>query len=290
MASDATTPVAQAPVAAAAPVRYVRHEVSTAAGQQSLAAYSQAVAAMQARPVENPTSWEYQAAMHGTYAQRLKQLWKGCKHLSWYFLPWHRMFVYYFEQIARAAVVEAGGPPDWALPYWNYGLGGPNASIPQPFREPTVGNPLYVNERAPRINAGKPLPEGAIDPRLALARPSYIGAIEFGGPEGPATPQFWEEPGALEGTPHNIVHDEIGGWMSDPQTAAKDPIFWLHHCQIDRLWARWNSLGHANPAVREWEQQSFEFFDVDGKLVSKRCMQVLDTAADLGYEYDQLTQ
>ena len=42
--------------------------------------------------------------------------------------------------------------------------------------------------------------------------------------------------------PHNICHTSIGGkggTMSNITTAAHDPIFWLHHCNIDRLYYNW---------------------------------------------------
>jgi tyrosinase len=47
--------------------------------------------------------------------------------------------------------------------------------------------------------------------------------------------------GALEDNPHNTVHVLIDGFMGGVQLAALDPIFWLHHCNIDRLWEAWLS-------------------------------------------------
>ena len=47
----------------------------------------------------------------------------------------------------------------------------------------------------------------------------------------------------MEGRPHNVVHGTIGGNMGDGNRAAQDPIFWLHHCNIDRLWAAWLRQG-----------------------------------------------
>ncbi|MGH3426206.1 MAG: tyrosinase family protein, partial [Mycobacteriales bacterium] len=91
--------------------------------------YAQAVAAMKARPVTDPTSWAYQAAMHATYADAPPgAVWNQCQHASWYFLSWHRMYLYYFERIARKAVAAEGGPADWALPYWNYSVGGQSST------------------------------------------------------------------------------------------------------------------------------------------------------------------
>ena len=45
---------------------------------------------------------------------------------------------------------------------------------------------------------------------------------------------------------HNEVHRYVGGHMGAAMS-TNDPIFWLHHCNIDRLWAMWQLDGHAGP-------------------------------------------
>jgi tyrosinase len=41
--------------------------------------------------------------------------------------------------------------------------------------------------------------------------------------------------------------------MGDPGLAALDPIFYLHHANIDRMWAGWNQvLGNSNPSDTNW--------------------------------------
>ena len=42
---------------------------------------------------------------------------------------------------------------------------------------------------------------------------------------------------------HDQIHGDVGlgGHMGDPSVAAFDPIFWLHHCNVDRLLALWVS-------------------------------------------------
>ena len=40
--------------------------------------------------------------------------------------------------------------------------------------------------------------------------------------------------------------------MSDPGIAALDPIFYLHHANIDRMWTLWNGSGNANPTDAGW--------------------------------------
>ncbi len=259
-----------------------------------LAPYAKAVARMRELSITEPKSWARQAAMHGTSAPNPPTLANGCKHLSWFFLSWHRMFLYYFESIVHAAVVEEGGPEDWALPYWNYGLGGEHATLPEAFRHERVDgkdNPLYVKQRAPEINGGGELDPAIISPNPALDMRHFTGPADFGGGEGPPEEQFWSEPGAVERTPHNDIHGAVGGrggWMNNPFEAAQDPIFWLHHANIDRIWALWNKEGNTNPTDREWASRKFPFFDATGTQVARSAAEVLDTVGDLGYTYDTL--
>jgi tyrosinase len=39
--------------------------------------------------------------------------------------------------------------------------------------------------------------------------------------------------------------------------SPRDPIFWLHHCNIDRLWAEWNARGFRNTANAYWKDFQF---------------------------------
>jgi len=50
---------------------------------------------------------------------------------------------------------------------------------------------------------------------------------------------------------HNQVHVWVGGSMG-PGTSPNDPIFFLHHCNVDRLWAKWQRM---HPSA-EYEPQS----------------------------------
>jgi tyrosinase len=72
-------------------------------------------------------------------------------------------------------------------------------------------------------------------------------------------------------------------------TAPLDPIFWLHHCNIDRLWKVWlRDAAHVNPATADWlTSVSFSFHDATGATVSMTPSQVLDTRPQpLDYIYD----
>jgi tyrosinase len=253
-------------------------------------AYGDAVTAMQHKPASDPTSWAYQAAIHGTLASSPPPLGHECRHQTWFFLPWHRMYLYWFERIVRAQVVALGGPADWALPYWDYDTTTTN-TLPLAFRHPTRAdggtNPLYVAERDPLVNAGGSFDPSVTSASFALSRTTYTGDAEFGGGITPPGTTFWHHTGRLEQTPHNDMHGQIGGssgWMSFPSTAAQDPIFWLHHSNIDRLWWTWQKT-YDEPTDTAWTGQSFDFFDEHGHRVSMTCADVLDTVTQLDYTY-----
>jgi tyrosinase len=135
-----------------------------------------------------------------------------------------------------------------------------------------------------------------VDVGTALREPLFTGrpggSPGFGGPStvfnhagGPV--------GSLELTPHGAMHVAVGGWMSAFNTAGLDPIFWLHHANIDRLWAVWRArdTGHRDPTVAQWRTSlSFSFRDARGRIVSLRPAQVVDTTAPpLGYRYEDVS-
>jgi tyrosinase len=286
---------------------YVRVDVWTLAEDDPIiTAYAGAVAAMQqkssnADQQNDPTGWVFQAALHGTESGPPRAPAtppaNQCQHDSWYFMPWHRMYVYYFEQIVRAYVIANGGPSNWALPYWNYDGGGDSAMLPPAFRD--TSSPLYTPQRAGSINAGAPMSPAVTSAAAAFALTTFTGAGEFGGGNITAPLQFYSEPGQLEQTPHNVVHTTVGGstgLMSNILAAAQDPIFWLHHANIDRLWWQWaQQNSNSNPSDPAWLNQDFlsvgGFFDGKGNPIQTgalTCGAVQDpTSLPAGYTYDQ---
>jgi hypothetical protein len=299
---DATTPNSGTP--------FVRREAwaleSDSAFDPITLAYADAVQVMQARPPADPTSWSYQGAIHAAFAPApAGASWNQCQHRGWFFLPWHRMYLYYFERIVRAAVLAADGPADFAIPYWNYDSPFPGNTLPPAFRTPALpdGSPnaLFV---APPGRARGLMNGGQISPLVtsssaAMAMTSFTSpASGFGGgKEGPL--HFGASLGQLESTPHNDMHPTIGGaaagqcqggLMTDPRCAALDPIFWLHHANIDRLWNNWlaSGDGRVNPQEEAWLTQTFTFADETGAEVSMSVDQVVDSADQLQYIYDDV--
>src|SRR5437899_3777698 len=114
---------------------YVRRSInSLAPNGPEIAALRRGFQVMQSRQPSDHTSLIYQANMHGTVDRPLLADWETCQHGSFFFLSWHRMYLYYLERILRAA----SGDPYLSLPYWNYSDGAdPNArALPLPFRQP----------------------------------------------------------------------------------------------------------------------------------------------------------
>jgi tyrosinase len=295
-------------------VRVRKNVWKLAQGDDTLTWFARGAAAMQAKPITEPTSWRYQAAVHEydpagdpltTPGEVLPpgaeqdRFWTQCQHGTWFFLPWHRMYLHHFEEMVAAEVARLGGPSDWGLPYWNYSEPGQARLVPPAFRAPTLPggepNALFVEARDPRCNAGEPFADDRDVDLGALGERVYqspaMGGSGFGGP-----PTRFEHSGgaigALEGTPHGSMHVAVGGlggWMGAFNTAALDPLFWLHHANIDRLWEVWRrAAGHADPTASAWlGAVSFPFRSASGEVVTMTPAQVLDTTAPpFSYAYD----
>ena len=197
------------------------------------------------------------------------------------------MYLAYFEQIVAQTIVDLGGPADWALPFWNYSdSSNPDAlNIPPAFTSPAnETNSLWMQDRNNTINE-RTVTLKALDKKIYTSASST--EIGFGGLE-TAFHHGGGVSGALESLPHNKVHVDISGAMGDPNTAGLDPIFWLHHANIDRLWQVWLNQGNrSNPTSTKWSGFEFYFHDKDGKSVSLICEAVEDTRKILsGYTYE----
>ena len=75
--------------------------------------YALGVRAMQQLPVTDPRSWDYQSAIHGTYltSKPSGAPWNQCQHATWFFVPWHRMYLFQFENILRSLLPAADRTP-----------------------------------------------------------------------------------------------------------------------------------------------------------------------------------
>jgi tyrosinase len=148
------------------------------------------------------------------------------------FLTWHRIYLAYLEGWIRQNINS-----DFFIPYWDW-VGNP--SIPDWLKNftPNVFVPLDTEKIPPepsnwlnvqnwarspgqQTNGFLPTSDQVND---CLAWQSYSGFTRN-----------------LEWL-HNGVHTWVGGPMIDIMISPADPLFWLHHGNVDRIWSMWQTV------------------------------------------------
>lgn len=186
------------------------------------------------------------------------------------FLPWHRAYLYRLEQALADRVQGV------TLPWWDWTT---TREIPGPFAAATAGggpNPLYDSETlltAADIREGAPLVERTT---REPGQPDWLpGPPDLADVLSQTNYAFFND--ACEGI-HDSVHGWVGGTMGNVGYAAFDPVFWAHHCMIDRMWWLWQQSGRMNAVPAPgWEDIVLEPFNL-------RVRDVLDANA-LGFDY-----
>ena len=197
-----------------------------------------------------------------------------CQHHNPLFLFWHRAYLYLFEQ----ALLDQA--PGVALPWWDY-YGGGEPAIPAAFAQKEVGgapNPLARGpiQGIPRSQWDRI--EGGRMPSFTSRSPGELAPF----PPEDLVRQALSAPtltdfGNFVESVHDQVHVYVGGTMAEIPIAAFDPLFWAHHCMIDRLWYLWQ-LGHPGAGPEP---------SLLGRALAPFPMTVADTLSinALGYEY-----
>ncbi|MCV3208830.1 tyrosinase family protein [Mesorhizobium sp. YC-39] len=182
----------------------------------------------------------------------------GWAHRGPAFGPWHREYLRRFELELQKI------NPNVTLPYWDWtvdnspdpnqagspwtadfmGGDGDGSSIVTtgPFRHAAGDWDLNINTDGTGPELRRKFGDGA----GTLPLPSEVANCLLESPYDSslwnlgASPSFrdrlegWHGLGSI----HNRVHLWVGGSML-PESSPNDPIFWLHHCNVDRLWALW---------------------------------------------------
>lgn len=272
----------------AAPLRTRRNaaRLSAAESDRLKAAYK-AMRDLSTSNPQDPRGWAQQGNVHcwycggGSNGQQGEEI-----HSSWLFFPWHRCYLFFHERILGKLV----GDPTLALAYWNWGNVA-NRRLPAPFVTPNdPSNPLFDARRGAAPTQSVPSAYvGATALRRALAPNDWRRFL--GTPDGPTSAG-----GSVENGPHGAVHIWVGDAsmqcanidMGVLATAARDPLFFSHHGNIDRLWDVWldASSTHQNPTSTDWLQHRFTFYDENATLVSISVADVLDHERSLRYVYD----
>ena len=198
-------------------------------------------------------------AMHlGVYQRRNVPGGVDGGHRNAAFLPWHREYLRRFEMALQAV------DPDVSLPYWDWTNidSSRNVVFQDDFMGPNGGQ---------GGRGGGPVQSGhfslasgwRVDPRLHV---SSWGGQSLGAALMRDMGPFVNLPRkedvdttlnidsytvfrpALERAPlHNSIHPWVGGSMA-MMSSPNDPIFFMHHANVDRIWAEWQDGGHSGPS------------------------------------------
>ncbi|CAI8591196.1 unnamed protein product [Vicia faba] len=287
-------------------VRQAAHLVDN----EFLEKYKKATELMKALPSNDPRNFTQQANIHcaycdGAYSQIGFPDLKLQVHGSWLFFPFHRWYLYFYERILGSLIND----PTFALPFWNY-------DAPDGMQLPSIyadsASPLYDEFR----NASHQPPtlidlnfcdsdsdihgDELINTNLSIMyRQVYSNGktsrLFLGSPyrAGDAEPQG---AGSIENVPHAPVHTWTGDNtqtniedMGIFYSAARDPIFFSHHSNVDRLWSIWKTLGGKKHDFtdKDWLESGFLFYDENKNLVRVNVKDSLDTEK-LGYAYQNV--
>ena len=188
------------------------------------------------------------------------------------FMAWHRIYLQYFEEVARENLRLSGDPDadTWALPYWAY-LNDDQAVMPELLRDPKSS--LYTPYRNPDFNAGTSILELS-HPQLRAQPADWSDrALRGLGETGYLATSF-----TIEQVPHNQFHllsglngglfpinsdsfsPEGDGLMVPTSSAAFDPVFWIHHSFVDKIWSAYNKTDNAFYAFEyEFDQNPWNY-------------------------------
>jgi tyrosinase len=162
------------------------------------------------------------------------------------FLPWHRAYILDLERELQAI------DPSVTLPYWRFDRPAPNVFTRQFMGVPNAAGRV-------QFSAAHPLTTWRTDGALGISRtPEFAPGsapanlltetqtIAVGGPASTASYANFD---IMERNPHGAAHMRFSGFISAIATAARDPLFFMLHANVDRLWAKWQWVRkRTNPA------------------------------------------
>jgi len=191
---------------------------------------------------------------------------RSMAHSGPVFLPWHREFILRFEKALQSVV------PEIALPYWKWedDAGLPNdhpgavwsddlvGGDGDPFDNCNVSSGPFSKSNNWNIVCGSGDKDGFLQRCFGKLQPGFqqlpdANDVSYAMGIGTYDQAPWSEAsmgsfrntlegwiGINKGPPelHNRVHCWVGGSMF-PMTSPNDPVFFLHHSNVDRIWAEW---------------------------------------------------
>lgn len=224
-------------------------------------------------PNDDNRSFFKHAGIHGWPDSKC---WHGPRNMDGWpnvqlFLPWHRAYLYELEKDLQSQV------PGVTIPYWDWTTeDGEVEKIPEALAVETVNgeaNPLYkyhVNDPSSGV-VGDTFRQFDEDPIAYpnLPRPEDVENVK--------RQNVFEVFSSELRNIHNEVHVWVGGVMADVGFAAFDPIFWAHHCMVDKIWWDWQQSNVIENIPNHYRNFALSPFNTNVE-------NMLDTFM-LGYDY-----
>jgi tyrosinase len=151
------------------------------------------------------------------------------QHTNARLLPWHRVFLLLFEEALH------NYHPDVCVPYWDW-----TRAEEQHFPDWLAGVLPTVITPTRTISVNRSPGSDANLASIAASAPGAMAQTNYNAFSAP-----------INGI-HGSVHIWVGGTMSDASVSPADPVFWLHHANLDRLWWVWYNSpqgNHQNPPL-----------------------------------------
>jgi Common central domain of tyrosinase. len=187
------------------------------------------------------------------------------------FLPWHRAFMLDLERELQAL------DPSVSLPYWRFDEAAPNLFTKAFLGVPNPTGTLEFETNNPLQFLSPPIfrqPDFNTTTESAHVI-NEAGTLQLG--------DVYANYRIMEGNPHGSAHTSFSGLISNIGTAARDPLFFLLHANVDRLWARW-----------QWYMQRFDMTSIDtytflGKAGDSGATRIGHNLLDTMWPWNQIT-
>ncbi|GBG76068.1 hypothetical protein CBR_g21308 [Chara braunii] len=228
----------------------------------------------------DPRGLEQQRKLHCAFCSELVYGSEYNMHGNWFFLPWHRMLLYYHERI----LAWATGDASFALPFWNWDSdAAAQKALPSSYADTTSA--LYSARRRAAADIQSMIQSEITGDQLFM----NFGDV----PESDSVIGTAGGNGNLETYGHNQVHNAVGPNgspdMGNLAWAGYDPVFYAHHANVDRMWSVWRQLpGRSDPTSADFRDSRFVFYDENATARIIAVSFVLDHATNLRYVYENV--
>jgi polyphenol oxidase len=286
--------------------------------------------------IASPMQWDQYVMIHAQHCTEAASTSEQV-HWSWFFLPWHRGYLFFLERTLANILSKLGrheSASKFALPYWDWithkeipntkaridqgkvsqkgsplfgydlalenmvtpdglTIGGPNGvkfdnqALWDGYRGPSVTKPEMNPDNEDTLESKEHVEETILFMSLDYIK-DFLLNLPFDMFAGFSTVSPQTGMGALEHYPHNNGHDWVGSRlgknrdMGSLRYAALDPIFFMHHANIDRIWS-WYRKPQPDPDMGPWGEQQYTFRDVDGSPATVTVRDIVKKMTNVEY-------